>query len=156
LRGPHYRDIWISVGIDVVAGSNPGEVRNAVSRRLRSYLAPVGDPALPDVVPVAGSAEVARSKGWPLRAAVTEKVLLAEVARVPGVLAVNEVLLAEAGANAVPQLAMTGLDLPRIAGLAVAVGDPTPLDTLRGDNTTGGVAPTTVRRLPVPVIPARC
>jgi hypothetical protein len=156
LRGPHYRDIWISVGIDVVAGSNPGEVRNAVSRQLRAYLAPVGDASLPDVVPVAGSVEVARPKGWPLRAAVTDKILLAQVARVPGVLAVNEVLLAEGGRAAVPQLAMTGLDLPRIAGLAVAVGDPTPLEMLRGDNTSGGVAPATVRRLPVPAIPGRC
>ncbi|WP_091743268.1 putative baseplate assembly protein [Phenylobacterium immobile] len=154
LRGPRYRDLWISVGIDVVAGANPGEVREAVAKRLREHLSPLGDPTLPETTAVASTLEFARRKGWPLRRAVTDKELLAEVARVPGVLAVNDVLIAPTGQAATAQIALRGLDLPRIAGLSVAVGEAGSLDDLRGAGPAA--APPSVRRVPAPVIPERC
>lgn len=154
LRGPRYRDIWISVGIDVVAGANPGEVREAVARRLRDHLSPLGDPTLPETAAVASTLEFARRKGWPLRRAVTDKELLAEVARVPGVLAVNDVLIAPAGQAATAQIALRGLDLPRIAGLSVAAGEAASLDELRGQGPAA--APPPVRRVPAPVVPETC
>src|SRR5437763_3485969 len=41
LRGPDYRDIWISVGINVVAGVAPPQVREAVKRALMQFLSPL-------------------------------------------------------------------------------------------------------------------
>jgi predicted phage baseplate assembly protein len=155
LRGPRYRDLVISVGVNVVAGFNAGEVVDAVRQRLRQWLAAVGDASLPEVVPIAGTAGNARRRGWPLRTAVTEKELLAEVARVAGVLSVNEVLLAEKGQGEQPQVPMSGLDLPRIVGLAVGVGDPLPLDAVTGVADTA-IPAMTRRRIAVPVTPERC
>ena len=153
LRGPNYRDVWISAGVNAVAGANADEVCQAVTAALKTYLAPVRDSALPDVTPVASTAGQAQQEGWPLRRAVTGKELIAEAARVPGVLSVNDVLLAENGASATDEVAMRGLDLPRIAGLSVTIGDPAAIESLRGETPA---APPPVRRLPVPAIAESC
>ena len=65
-------------------------------------------------------------KGWPLRKAVAALELMAVASRVPGVSLVNGVLLAEGVASNTNQIEMQGLQLPRVAGISVAVGDGRP------------------------------
>ena len=88
--------------------------------------------------------------------------------RVEGVLLVNNVLLAQGTSAAQPQIAMSGLELPRVVGISVVVGDPIDLDQLRGQSLVtpgavaapGGAAPggpdAVLARVPVPVVPEEC
>ena len=59
-----------------------------------------------------------------------------------------------------PEVPMAGLQLPRVAGLAVEAGSAQPLDALRGrtsGDTTGTGANGQPRRIvPVPVVPQEC
>ncbi len=156
LRGPHYRGLWISVGIDVVAGFAIADVVEAVKQRLTDFLAPVRAGALPDTTAlITAPQQAAADRGWPLRTPVQARVLLAEAARVPGVASVADVLLAEGDGGTKDSIPMQGLDLPMIVGLSVVAGDPLALDVLRGTGSTptGTSGP---RVLPVPVIPERC
>ena len=92
--------------------------------------------------------------GWPLAKAVNRLELMAEVSREPGVLKVNELLLAPDGGGAVDsEIPMRGLQLPHVVGLAVEVGAAIPVASLRGE-----VATTTSGRniVPVPVVPQEC
>ena len=149
LRGPSYRQIWISVGINVEAGRSIAEVREAVKRRLLQFLSPLagGPEASADQ-----SGDVDR--GWPLRKPVVALELMAKASAVPGVSSVNSVLLAE-GTEDKTQVDMRGLDLPHVLGISVSIGEPAPLDELRGR--ADGPAPTGPPSLvPVPVIPDEC
>jgi hypothetical protein len=145
LRGPTYVSIWVSVAIEIVAaGPDPDSanstavIREAVKRRVRGFLAPVS-----------------ATGGWPLRRAVLQLELMAEISRVEGVALVNKLLLAADGGE-VASLPMKGLELPRLDGIEVAVGgDPLPLDQLRGAANAGPVT-TDKKIVPVPVIPAEC
>jgi len=158
LRPPAYKPIWVSVGIRVVAGFSQAEVREAVKQRLLQFLSPL--PSDPDQVledraalftpPLAGD----RRKGWPLRTPVIALELLAEAGRVPGVMLIKEVQIAEGGLPSAPQISMRGLELPRVAGLSVNVGDAIDLNQLRGQGTPQPTA--AVGFLPVPVIPEEC
>jgi hypothetical protein len=156
VRGPRYRGIWISVGVEVAAGLSIPEVIEDVKARLRDVLAPIGPAGCrPRDTPLftpRGAAD--RQRGWPLRTPVESRVLLAEVARVPGVTSVADVLLAEGNRAAGDVVEMTGLDLPRVLGLSVVAGEAVPIDALRG----GGEAaePPPRRLLPVPVVPETC
>ena len=138
---PIYVPIWISVGLDVVAGASVAEVREAVKRALLTALAP-----LPSKDAALG--------GWPLRKAVVDLELSAIVNRVDNVLLVNNVLLAEGSAAPAPRVEMTGLELPRVAGISVVVGDAIGIDQLRGD-VPGPSIPSNAL-VPVPVIPEEC
>ncbi len=148
LRGPEYVPLWVSVAIEIVAtGAEPDAfhstavVREAVKRRLREFLAPVNN---------------ADGGGWRLRRPVLRLELLAEVSRVPGVALVNELLLARDNETATDPILLTGLQLPRLDGIEVAIGsEPLPLDQLRGVANAGAAVPGR-RRVPVPVIPANC
>jgi hypothetical protein len=157
LRGPIYKPIWISAGINVVAGVAIAEVREAVKRALLDFLAPVQRAGV-----LAGALSsptaptfAATQKGWPLSKAVTARELLAVASRVPGVLLVNDVLLAEDTKPAAEQIPMNGLELPRVLGISIGIGEPLDLDQLRGQTTpvAGTPAP---RIVPVPVIPEEC
>jgi hypothetical protein len=153
VRGPVYKPIWISVGVDVTAGYSIAEVVENVKQRLRAFLAPVGpagyrSQTTPLFMPPAGDA----SRGWPLRRAVASRVLLAEAARVTGVTAVADVLLAEGGRAAGDAIEMIGLELPRVLGISVVAGEPVPIDALRGETPSVPGAP----MLPVPVTPEKC
>jgi predicted phage baseplate assembly protein len=156
LRGPVYKPIWISAGINVVAGVATAEVREAVKRALLDFLAPiVSTSGLTDsltslTTPTYASAQ----KGWPLSKAVTARELLAVASRVSGVLLVNDVLIAEDTKPSSDQIPMNGLELPRVLGISVTIGDPMDLDSLRGQTPVTTV-PTT-RIVPVPVIPEEC
>lgn len=174
LRGPAYKDIWITVGINVLAGVAPAPVREAVKASLLQFLAPL--PASPSALLEAQTALLTApqyadtQRGWPLRKPVTDRELLAVASRVPGVMLVNDVKIAEGTKAAATQIAMTGLELPRVAGISVSIGDPLDLDQLRGQGAGGGTGGTgggtgdgsgggggkTQRLVPVPVIPEEC
>jgi hypothetical protein len=146
LRGPVYRPVLVSVGIDVVGDRSVAATREAVRRALTAFLAPLPrDPSslLPPYHHQAG--------GWPLFAEIRRLELLAYVARVDGVRQVRGLLLSAADGSAVETVGMRALELPRLAGLSVVVGDPLALDQLRG---TPGAPPPD--RLPVPAPPESC
>jgi hypothetical protein len=168
LRGPVYKGIWVSIGINVVAGLGIAQVREEVKRAILRFLAPLspqGEPA-PEPQTASGSTltRAEAERGWPLRKAVTDRELLAEANRVPGVLSVNDVLVAEGARDAESQIRMSGLELPRVLGISVTIGEPMSLDELRGTTGAapgggGGTAPGTGTPdvfLPVPVIPEEC
>jgi hypothetical protein len=151
LRGPVYAGVWISVGVEPHAGQSVAELRERIKVALRAFLAP-----LPG----------AQGTGWPLFKAVAALELATTVARVEGVLGVTGLLLGDASGASRDTVAMSGLQLPRIAGLSVTVGDPVPLSDLIGGGSgsgsssssgtdEGGNAPP-VLRLPVPRVPENC
>lgn len=154
LRGPDYVGLWLSVGITVAGGHTVPDVRDAVKARLRAVLAPTRIDGATDLP--------GREDGWPLNTAVNVKDLWAEAARVPGVLRINGVLLADARGTAIPdEQTLFGLQLPRLLGLSVEAGDPVAIDTLRGlgtgdgtgfEGTGDGVRPV----VPVPTVPREC
>ena len=155
VRGPVYKPIWISVGIDVAAGYSVAEIAENVKARLRAFLAPVGpagyrSQTTPLFMPTADDA----ARGWPLRKPVASRVLLAEAARVTGVTAVAEVLVAEGNRAAADVVEMTGLELPRVLGISVVAGEPIPIGALRGESTTPSAPGAST--LPVPVVPGTC
>jgi len=138
------------------------EVREAVKAALLQFLAPL-DPTrvgtLEDQATPLNTPQYADvRKGWPLRKPVTDRELLAVASRVSGVLFVNDVKIAEGTKPSVAQIPMNGLELPRVAGVSVVIGDPLDLDQLRGQGAgagTGGTgAPPTL--VPVPVVPEEC
>jgi hypothetical protein len=170
LRGPEYKAIWVSVGLNVVAGASVAEVTEEVKRALLDFLSPLpppGRPSLEDEAALLTTPQYAsRQQGWPLRTAVSDRELIAVASRVRGVQFVNDVLLAELDGAETHKVPMAGLQLPRVAGISVVVGDPISVDSLRGqtdegagdtggtgDGTDGGAARLVV---PVPVIPEEC
>ena len=167
LRGPIYKDIWISVGINVVAGKSVAEVREAVKFELLQFLSPLpsdGSGWTESPVALAATAqEVVLQQGWPLRKPVVDLELLTVAVRVKDVQLVNKVLLAEGDKAAAGEVKMAGLELPRVRGISVSVGEPLGLEMLRGRKTTpaipglsedDGAQPPQL--IPVPVIPEKC
>jgi hypothetical protein len=156
LRGAVYKPVWISVGINVVAGVATSEVREAVKRALLDFLAPiVSTTGLVDsLTSLTTPAYASAQKGWPLSKAVTARELLAVASRVSGVLLVNDVFIAEDTKPSSDQIPMNGLELPRVMGISVSIGDPMDVDSLRGQTTVTTTTPT--RIVPVPVIPEEC
>ncbi len=154
LRGPAYLPLWLSVGITVAGGYTVPEVRDAVKARLRALLAPARTDGATDLPGF--------EDGWPLQRAVNRLELWAEIARVRGVLRVNGVALAQGDGNEVPtELPLFGLQLPRLAGLSVELGDPVPIKDLLGRGAGDGSgqpvntgAPKV--RVPVPTVPREC
>ena len=159
VRGASYKGLWISVGIEAAAGYSVAQVVDDVKRRLREVLAPVGAAGgAPRDTPLFTPRVDDPARGWPLRTAVASRVLLAETARVSGVVSVADVLLAEGGQPEADVIAMTGLELPRILGISVVVGEPVSIDALRGSERTDGEGGTGggATMLPVPVVPETC
>lgn len=160
LRGPDYQGLWISVGIEVAGGYTVAEVADAVKARLRAYLSPL-PPAGSDFAttdgPLYGPDVDPALRGWPLGRPVHARALLAEAARVAGVVEVADVLLAKGNGNAVDTIAITGIELPEILGISVVGGLPVDLALLRGDTgSAGGVGTTGPALLPVPVAAETC
>ena len=170
LRGPKYKGIWISIGINVAAGASVAEVRETVKRGVLDFLSPLPtlpeadreNPAVLAALPPGSHA----AEGWPLRTPVLKLQLWAVASRPAGVSLVNDVLLAEGLGPSAERIEMTGLELPRVLGIAVTPGEPLALDQLRGqtpsgppggDGTGGDGGDGRGRRLvPVPVIPEEC
>jgi hypothetical protein len=159
LRGPSYVPIWLSLGITVAGGFATPDVRDRVKARITEYLAPAR--RLHGLANEADSAlnYPGMEDGWPLRKAVNRLELMAEVSREPGVLKVDELILAQGSAGPVAsEVPMFGLDLPQIAGLSVEAGSAVALDALRGTSsgTRAGASAGTSRVVPVPVVPKVC
>lgn len=154
LRGPEYVPVWISLGITVAGGFTVPDVRDRVKQRLIEYLAPSRDAELAAAEGVSALALPGMENGWPLRKAVNRLELMAEASREPGVLRVDELLLAQGLGGATVEVPLSGLQLPRIAGLSVEAGAAVPLDALRGTATGTGNAGRRV--VPVPVVPREC
>jgi hypothetical protein len=162
LRGPIYKKVWISVGIDVDIKRSIAEVRQAVEKALRESLAPlppdIDDAGPESLLPVFTQEADARPRGWPLRKSVVALELAAVVARVPGVTAVRELLLAsDTDTTSQSSVEMRGFELPRIGGLMVSVGPALPLNDLRGITPgAGGPGTGAVGFVPVPIVPEEC
>lgn len=140
VRGPIYKRLWVSVGVNVIAGRDIAPVHDAVRQAVRTFLSPL----------VGGFDET----GWPRDTQVDTNTLLAVVARVDGVQSVNEVQLGLETGGALASIAMQGLELPHLVGISVASGSARPLDTVRGTTPPGdGDSP---RLFPVPVVPESC
>ncbi|MGH9238579.1 MAG: putative baseplate assembly protein [Vicinamibacterales bacterium] len=140
LTGPEYRDLIVSVGVDVVPGQDQGPVIERAGIEVRRFLSPL-----------AGGFE---GRGWPLDKDVDVGEVLAAVARVPGIARVNGLLLGNISGGPIANLSLGGVQLPRVAGVSVVAGDPVPLSEVAGAVPTG--APPETRRIPVPVIPEEC
>ncbi len=158
LRGPVYKQIWISTGINVVAGVAIAEVREAVKRALLDFLAPLkkSSGVSDSLTSLTTPGYAATQKGWPLCKAVTARELLAVASRVTGVLLVNDVLIAEGTKPTADQIPMSGLELPRVMGITVGIGDPIDLDQLRGQAAAPATTTAGSKIVPVPVIPEEC
>lgn len=162
LRGPVYKEIWVSAGINVVAGKSFAEVREAVKAELLDFLSPLptagDDPLDAQLTAQTAPTYAHEQKGWPLRKPVVAMELLAVASRVDGVSLVNDVLLAVGTSESTDQVDMRGLDLPRVMGLSISLGEPAGLEQLRGTTTSadGTTTTTPVEIVPVPVVPEEC
>lgn len=157
VRGPIYKGIWISVGIETIGGASIAETSEAVRQRLRDALTPLSTADFAGQQgPLYGLPPTAEQRGWPLRTPVQARVLLAEAARVPGVRSVASVLLAEGSGPAVETVTIEGIELPEILGISVVAGDPVDLSSLRGDSSAGSGSTTDPKRLPVPIVAETC
>ena len=166
LRGPDYLPIWVSVGLNVMAGESIAQVIEAVRRELLKFLSPLppaGASQLDSQAELLASPQYASAKyGWPLGTAVTARELLAVASRVAGVQFVNEVFVAEGNEPATDNIPMAGLELPRVAGISVTAGPAANLNELRGltggpaDAGGDGGADAGKIIVPVPVIPEEC
>jgi hypothetical protein len=160
LRGPIYKNVWISVGIDVTTERKIPVVRQAVELALRDALAPLpaseDDMAPRSLLPLfVADDETTTPKGWPLRKPVVAIELAAIAARVPGVTAVRELfVVGDTDTAAQTSIDITGLQLPRIAGISVSVGSAVAATDLRGVGGTSSVSSGAF--LPLPVVPAEC
>jgi predicted phage baseplate assembly protein len=157
LRGPDYVDVWVSIGVDVVSGASVHDTIVAVQSALQAFLSPLprteADP-LPKDVPLTSSPmpdTLGADGGWPLRKSVIALEIQAVASRVPGVMLVNQTLLAGDDGVEVQQIDLVALELPRLAGLSIVQGDPAAITDLQGQ--TAAQAPTA---LPVPVVPEDC
>jgi hypothetical protein len=157
VRRPEFQPIWVTVGIEMVAGLAIADVRQAVRQAVADFLSPLPDPSaslLDDQVSLLATPQYsAARRGWRLRKAVAALELMFVVGRVPGVAWVNGVRLAK-GSDAETQdrIAMTGLQLPRLVDVAVDVGDAPPMTALRGTQ-----APAERKAfVAVPVVPEEC
>lgn len=75
--------------------------------------------------------------------------------RVPGVLLVNDVLVAGEDAATVEQIPMNGLELPRVR-VIVEVGPAVPMADILGVGGGGSTTPPPPTFVPIPVIPEEC
>ena len=150
--------VWVSIGIEISGGQAAAEVVERVKAQIRAHLSPlpraglsVRDLIEPLYAPEADPA----LRGWPLGRSVNARTILAEAARTPGVVSVADVLLAQGAGPAVESVPLEGLELPELLGISVTVGDPVPLDQLRGATPveSGSGA---IKRLPVPVLAETC
>jgi hypothetical protein len=160
VTSPQYKGLWLSVGLRPNANVASTEVAQRVRDALNAFLSPL---PLDDANARPGGIADITPGGWPLTVPVLEKQLLAVVARVPGVLLVEELLLAAEAVTLLPsdQVAMAGIELPEVLGIGVAVGTAQPLDALRsalrgrpdpgGQGSGDGTA-----RLPVPFVQNQC
>jgi hypothetical protein len=136
IRAPQYVDVWVSVAIAVLGGFATAPVQEAVKRELYRFLSPL----------YGGQS----GTGWTLNVPIRQQELVAVVARVAGVQLVSELLVG----TATGETNLSGLKLPRLAGVSVTGEPAIPVDQLR--NSPSAVPATGDRWTPIPVLPAQC
>jgi hypothetical protein len=135
VRGPQYVGLYVSVGIDVVAGGDIATVREAVRQAVRNYLSPIsGGPS---------------GDGWPLAKTVDPTGILVQALQVDGVSDVRGVSMWDANLVAITQLTISGLQLPNLLQLMVTAGDPQ-------DQSAGTTTPPTPQLISVPMLQPQC
>jgi hypothetical protein len=154
LRGPSYVDVWISIGLEVEVGRDIAVVHEAVRDAVRRFLSPL-DPAgeegfLGILVPLGADPGPREPHGWPLGKALQRLEVAAVANRVAGVRLVRDVQIGSASGLAVEQLAISGLELPRVR--VIGIGAEADLDALRGQH----APPSPSDLVPVPVVPDTC
>ena len=168
LRGPKYRDIWVSIGIEVEEGINSAPVRAAVRQAVIDFLSPLPpasqDQPPPDEAVATATGYPRPRQGWPLRTAVVDMELAVVASRVSGVTQIKKILLAQGMNASDTTVSMSGLELPWLAGISVVEGDPVALAELRGTAASGGAGTTgttgtggaPAKGVQVPVVPEEC
>jgi hypothetical protein len=153
LCGPEYVPIWVSVGIQTMPGLSIAEVREQVKSALYQFLSPLPPfPGLPVDETITNYASGA--KGWPLGKPVVSLELAAVASRVPGVMSVKNVLLFKGNSpTSLLSVPITGIQLPRIAGMSISLGDPLSATQLGLSESTPPAGP---KPLPIPIIPEEC
>ncbi len=141
LSGPAYQGIYLSVGIQPVAGLEFPAVREAVNAALRRFLSPLS-----------GGRD---GRGWPLERSVVAQELWAEASRVEGVAYVTGLQLGDVTGAAVQEITLQGLELPRLLAVQTRQGDPEPLGRLLGGPRPGDVGRRR-RIVPIPVVSEEC
>jgi hypothetical protein len=171
LTGPSYVPIWVSVGIQVLPGISIAETRNQVKTAIQQFLSPLPPDRGHMPIDNTSTGFASGPKGWPLGKPVVDLELATVASRVPGVMAVKDVLIAKV--NSKPpvngRIPMSGLELPCLAGVSVAIGDPlsmaqignaSPSDNVPDQSgqtgQTGPGTPPGPRSLPIPIIPEEC
>lgn len=139
VRGPLYKDLYVSVGIQPLGGRSLGVLAQAVKDRLYEFLSPL----------YGGR----NQQGWLLRTRVLPRELEAIVAGVEGVQFVQGLNLGLATGGSQTEVTLDALELPRLVGVEVVAGLPLPLDQLRS---APAAAPTDHAWTPIPVVPNRC
>ncbi|MEP3331182.1 putative baseplate assembly protein [Sedimentitalea sp.] len=140
VHGPVYVDVWVSISFEVMPGRDTPIVRNAVTAAIKDFLSALDG----------GFA----GNGWPLETAVDPAELLVQAAQVDGVRRIDQLLLGDSSGAITDTRSLTGLELPRLAGISVvASSDPIPLDELQGLAPAIGSSPAAT---PVPAIPEEC
>ena len=157
VRGPVYRQLFVSIGIVTLPGQVPSIVEQAVTAAVETFLSPLhgGLPTTPQADGLLGVPDPTTGTGWPLAVDVRSQDIEAVATRVPGVRYVDSVALAtidETGTvrSPVDSLALTGLELP---AATVFCGPPPAVDPASLIAGSQGIATTTV---PVPVVPDTC
>ncbi|HYM79384.1 MAG TPA: baseplate J/gp47 family protein [Candidatus Dormibacteraeota bacterium] len=137
VEGPDYVGLWVSIGIEVMPGRDIAPVREAVKQSIRTFLSPLnGGPT---------------GEGWPLSKSVDLMDVWVQAVRVDGVSRVTNVLMWDITPSPQTSISISGLQLPRLDQISVAVGDPTDLTA------AGSQGPTpTQKRVAVPVLPLSC
>lgn len=119
IRGPQYLPLYVSIGIELLPGVDGPPVREKVIGEIQRFLSPL----------VGGFEQ----SGWPLEKTVDSRELWTVAARVPGVAAVRDVLLAGTDGGERSEIELTNLFLPELAGIGVQLNaDPLPITELLG------------------------
>jgi hypothetical protein len=140
VRGPNYLPVYVSVGIQVRAGFFVDQVQQDVELRLRQYLS-----SLPP-----GGVD---GLGWPLRRRLVSKDLEAVATRVPGVEYVDSLQMGVESPQAITEYDLSGLELPRVAGITVRQGVAASLESVFAPP---GSIPSLQEGVPIPVTRVKC
>ncbi len=133
VRGPDYVPLYVSIGVDVIAGQDIATVIQAVRTAVRRYLSPLsGGPA---------------GTGWPLSKTVDPTGLMVQALLVAGVSDVQSVLLWDETMTSIGTLTISGLHLPELLQISVSSGAAVDLSAV-GTATTTSATPTFV--IPAP------
>jgi Baseplate J-like protein len=122
VRGPVYVGLYVSIGVDVIAGQDIATVTQAVRTAVRQYLSPIcGGPT---------------KQGWPLSKTVDPTGLMVQALLITGVSDVEEVLLWDATMTSISKLSISGLQLPELLQITVSSGAATDLSAAAATTTT--------------------